>query len=48
MIKRERRIIWLAGLTSALAMCGCTGAEEDVLGTFVCDFLRNGLAAFLF
>ena len=48
MINRERRIIWLASLTATLVMCGCTGAEEDVLGTFVCDFLRSGLAAFLF
>ena len=47
MIKRERRIIWLASLTAALAMCGCTSAEQDVFGTFVCDFLRSGLAAFL-
>ena len=48
MMNREGRIIWLAGLTAALAMCGCTSSEEDVFGTFVCDFLRSGLAAFLF
>lgn len=48
MITRERRMVWLASLTAALAMCGCRSAEEDVFGTFVCDFLRSGLAAFLF
>ncbi len=48
MMKRDRGIVWLASLAAALATGGCTGAEEDVLGTFVCDFLRSSLAAFLF
>ncbi len=46
MMERDRRIVWLAGLVAALAG-GCTGVEEDVLGTFVCDFLRSALAAYL-
>ncbi len=48
MMKRNQRILWLASLTAALATGGCTDAEENVLGTFVCDFLRSALAAYLF
>ena len=48
MMKIDRRIVvWLAGLAAALAG-GCTGTEENALGTFVCDFLRSALAAYLF
>ncbi len=47
MMKKEPRIVWLASLAAALAMGGCAGAEENV-GTFVCDFLRSALAAYLF
>ena len=48
MMKRERYIVWSASLTAVVAACGCTAGEEDMLGTFVCDFLRSALAAFLF
>ncbi len=47
MMKREPRIVWLASLMAFLAMGGFTNVEENVLGTFVCDFLRSALAAYL-
>lgn len=47
MMKRDRRTVWVAGLMTALAG-GCTGADQSVLGTFVCDLMASALAAFLF
>ena len=48
MMKRGPRIVRLASLAAVLAVGGCTGAEQNDLGTFVCDFLRSALAAYLF
>ncbi len=47
MMKRRLGIVWCAVLSMAFAG-GCASAKGDVLGTFVCDFLRGALVAHLF
>lgn len=44
MMNRDRRIVWWTGSAPALAG-GCTGADENVLGTFICDSRRSAVAA---
>lgn len=47
MMKKRFVIPWCAVLAMTFSG-GCMSAEENGLGTFVCDFLRSALAAYLF
>jgi hypothetical protein len=46
MMKRRLGIVGCAVLVMAF-VGGCTSAEEDVLGTFICGILRSAPAAYL-
>lgn len=48
MMKKDPRMVWLVSLAAVLALSGCTGAEQNDLDAFVCDFLRSALGAYLF
>lgn len=47
MMKKDWRIVPMAALVMAFAG-GCAGADQSMLGTFLCDLLTNALAAILF
>jgi len=45
-MKRNRHILHLVGFIAIFAG-GCTGTDQSVFGTFIFDFARNAVAAFL-